>query len=41
MNNMPQLIYFQKLFEAGEEADGRNFERVTSFMRRKDIVFII
>lgn len=41
MNALSQVIHFQMLFEAAEEVDGRNFERVASFMRRKDVIFII
>lgn len=41
MNNMSQLIYFQKLIESGKEVDGRNFERVTRFMRQRDLICII
>lgn len=39
-NTMSQLIYSQRLYEAGEEVDGRIFERVTRFMRQKDLIFI-
>lgn len=39
-NMMSQLIYFQGFYEAGEEVDGRSFERVTRFMRQKDLIFI-